>query len=191
MANNPSVPPNCHFLVADVEAEWTYPSQFNYIHGRALCTCFRNPLYVFQSAFASLAPGGYFEMQEIYFRPHSNDNSTHGTALEAWNTKLVEGAKILGKDWWCAPKYKMWFEEAGFVDVEEKVFSWPGNEWAKGEKQKELGRTMFKNSMKGLSAISMMVLTKAFGMSAKEVEAMLVNVIKDMGSCESMSIFEC
>lgn len=130
-------------------------------------------------------------MQEIYFRPHSNDNSTNGTALEAWNAKVVEGAKILGKDWWSAPKYKTWFEEAGFVDVEEKVFSWPGNEWAKGEKQKELGRTMFENSMKGLSAISMMVLTKAFGTSAEEVGAVLVDVKKDLENCESMSIFEC
>lgn len=77
------------------------------------------------------------------------------------------------------------------MDIEEKVFSWPGNEWAKGGKQKELGRTMFKNSMKGLSAISMMVLTKAFGMSAEEVEALLVDVKKDMENCESMSIFEC
>jgi hypothetical protein len=39
-------------------------------------------------------------MQEIYFRPHSNDNSTNGTTLEAWNAKVVEGAKILWKDWW-------------------------------------------------------------------------------------------
>jgi len=52
---------------------------------------------------------------------------------------------VLGKDWWCTPKYKAWFEEAGFVDVVEKVFAWPGNEWVKGEKGKEMGRTMLAN----------------------------------------------
>lgn len=130
-------------------------------------------------------------MQEIYFRPHSQDASITGTALESWNAKLVEGAKVLGKDWWCTPKYKAWFEEAGFVDVEEKVFYWPGNEWAKGEKQKDLGKTMLANSLKGLSAISMMIFTKAFGMSVEEVETMLVVVRKDMKNCESGGFFLC
>jgi hypothetical protein len=124
-------------------------------------------------------------MQEIYFRPHSQDTSIAGTALESWNTKVIEGAKVLGKDWWCTPNYKRWFEETGFMDVEEKVFYWPGNEWAKGEKQKKLGRKMLTNSLKGLSAVSMMVFTKVFGMSVEEVDTMLADVRKDMNNCES------
>lgn len=126
-------------------------------------------------------------MQEVYFRPHSNDSSIRGTALESWNTKVIEGAKILGKDWWCTSNYRGWFEEAGFVDVEEKVFYWPGNEWAKGEKQKEMGTTMLANSLKGMSAVSLMVFTRAFGMSVQEVETMFVDVRKDMENCESGS----
>jgi hypothetical protein len=165
-----SIPPNCQFLIADAEAEWNYPTLFNYIHGRALFTCFHSPLSVFRSAFSSLAPGGYLEMQEIYFRPHSQDTSIAGTALESWNTKVIEGAKVLGKDWWCTPNYKRWFE---------------GNEWAKGEKQKKLGRKMLTNSLKGLSAVSMMVFTKVFGMSVEEVDTMLADVRKDMNNCES------
>lgn len=127
-------------------------------------------------------------MQEIYFRPHSNDTSLTSTALESWNAKLIEGAKILGKDWWCTPRYKGWYEEAGFMDVKEKVFAWPSNEWAKGEKQKELGRTMLANSLRGLSAVSLMVLTKAFGMSVEEIEAMLIDVKRDMEDCKFRDI---
>lgn len=44
-------------------------------------------------------------MQEVYFRPLSNDGTVTGTTLEKWNAKVVEGAKVLGKDWWCAPRY--------------------------------------------------------------------------------------
>lgn len=44
-------------------------------------------------------------MQEVYFRPLSNDGTVHGTALENWNIKVVEGAKLLGKDWWSVPHY--------------------------------------------------------------------------------------
>jgi hypothetical protein len=102
---------------------------------------------------------------------------------------LIEGAKILGKDWWCTPNYRGWFEEAGFMDVEEKVYYWPGNEWPKGEKQKELGRTMLTNGLRGLSAVSMMLFTKVFGMSAAEVETVLVDVRKDMENCESGNPF--
>jgi hypothetical protein len=126
-------------------------------------------------------------MQEIYFRPHSPDSSTHNTALEAWNAKVIEGAKVLGKDWWCTPNYKAWFEEAGFVDVVEKVFAWPGNEWVKGEKGKEMGRTMLANGLEGLSAVSMAVLTRVFGMGVEEVEESLGDVRRDMADGE----FDC
>jgi hypothetical protein len=45
-------------------------------------------------------------MQEIYFKPHSIDGTVEGTKLQAWNAKLIEGARILGgKDWWCTPNY--------------------------------------------------------------------------------------
>ncbi|KAF8861792.1 methyltransferase domain-containing protein [Acephala macrosclerotiorum] len=174
------IPSNCRFEVDDAEDEWTYSSKFDYIHGRAMVTCFKNPAAVFKKAYEALAPGGYFEMQEIYFCPHSNDNTSRGTALEAWNAKLIEGAKILGKDWLCTPNYTRWFKEAGFRNVVEKQFAWPGNTWPKGKKQKEVGMMTLANGLEGLSGVSMAVLTRAFGMSAKEVEDMLPDVRRDM-----------
>lgn len=119
-------------------------------------------------------------MQEVYFRPHSNDGTTTGTALEAWNAKLVEGAKLLGKDWWCTPHYSEFFQQAGFHSITERVFAWPGNTWPKGKKQKEMGMTMLANGLEGLAAVSLAVLTRAFGMSVEEVEGMLEGVRSDM-----------
>ena len=69
------------------------------------------------------------------------------------------------------------------------MYYWPGKEWPKGEKQKELGRTMLTNGLRGLSAVSMMLFTKVFGMSAAEVETVLVDVRKDMENCESGNPF--
>ncbi len=149
-------------------------------------SCFLNPLNVFRSAFAALAPGGYFEMQEIFFKPSAFDDSLSGTALEAWNAKLVEGARVLGgKDWHCTPKYAGWFKEAGFTEVVERQFAWPQNTWPKGKKQKQMGMTMLANAMEGTAAVSMAILTRAFGMSAQEVEEYLVPVTKDMKDRES------
>ncbi|KAE8450362.1 hypothetical protein EG329_006436 [Mollisiaceae sp. DMI_Dod_QoI] len=175
------VPPNCRFEVDDAEDEWTYASKFDYIHGRAMFSCFKDPAAVFKKAYDALQPGGYLEMQEVYFRPHSNDSTIHSTALEKWNAQLIAGAKLFGKDWWCTPHYARWFQAAGFTNVVERQFAWPGNTWPKGKKQKEMGMTMLANGLEGLSAVSLAVLTKAFGMSVEEVEEVLEGVRRDMG----------
>lgn len=122
------IPANCKFEVDDAEDPWTYSQPFDYVHGRALFTCFKDPLTVFRNAYAAIKPGGYFEMQEIYFKPTSVDDSIKGTALEIWMNKLVEGAAVLGKDWHCTKNYTQWFQEAGFVDVVERQFAWPSSE---------------------------------------------------------------
>ncbi len=66
----------------------------------------------------------------------------------------------------------------------EQQFAWPSNPWPKGEKQKELGRTTLKDSLDGLSGVSIAILTRAFGMTAAEVEDYLVDVRKDMKNSE-------
>lgn len=93
------VPENCSFLIDDVSDEWTYAEKFDFIHGRALLTCFADPAVVFKRAYDALEPGGYFEMQDIMFQPQSIDDTVKGTALEKWNSKLLEGARKIGRDW--------------------------------------------------------------------------------------------
>ncbi|CZT07129.1 uncharacterized protein RCO7_09690 [Rhynchosporium graminicola] len=163
------VPPNVQFEISDAEDEWTYSQKFDYIHGRALTICFREPLKVFKSAYDSLVPGGYFEMQDLYFRPTTARSlialSRNGTP----SSRLAE--QEMGKDWWCKSNYARWFTEAGLVDVVEKKFFWPGNTWPRGKKQKEMRMTMLANFMEG----------GLYGMSAEEVNEVVRDVKKDMG----------
>jgi hypothetical protein len=151
-----SVPENCKFEIDDAEDEWTFSQQFSYIHGRALMSCFTDPPSVFQKAFDALQPGGYFEMQDVFFKPHSFDGTVEGTALQKWNDKLIEGAKLIGRDWYCTPKYAGWMRDVGFEDIVERTFYWPGNTWPKGKKQKLMGMCMLTNGLEGLPAISSM-----------------------------------
>ncbi|KAH8821322.1 S-adenosyl-L-methionine-dependent methyltransferase [Xylogone sp. PMI_703] len=174
------VPPNCRFEVDDADDEWLYTQKFDLIHARAMFSCFSDFPSIFRKAYDALAPGGYLEMQDIYFKPHSVDGSVEGTAMQRWNDKIIEGAKILGRDYHCVPKYAGWFREAGFVNVVERIFMWPSNTWPKGTKQKTLGLWMYNNAMSGAEAISMALLTRAFGMTPAEVEVMLVDVRKDL-----------
>jgi SAM-dependent methyltransferase len=92
-----SVPPNCHFEVDDAEDPWTYPQQFDFVHGRMLASCFKSHLEVFRSAFTALRPGGFLELQDS--APFECiDNSDHGTAFERWKTTCLQGVAALGRD---------------------------------------------------------------------------------------------
>lgn len=64
IADFSSVPPNCQFEINDAEEEWIFNKQFDYIHARAMVSCFRDPPSVLRSIYDSLEPGGWFELQD-------------------------------------------------------------------------------------------------------------------------------
>lgn len=76
-----STPPNCEFQVDDAENEWTFHEPFNYIHARALVTCFKDNRAICQKVFDNLAPGGYFELQDPCFPVGCDDDTMKGTSL--------------------------------------------------------------------------------------------------------------
>jgi Methyltransferase domain len=174
------VPPNCHFEVDDAEDVWVYGRKFDYIHGRALFSCFKDPVAVFQKAYDALVPGGYFEMQDVYFKPHSIDGTVEGKPFAKWNEEVVEGAKKLGRDWHCVRHYKRWFEEMGFEDVVERRFCWPMNTWAMGKKMKTMGLWCMLNALEGVNSISLAIMTRVLGKSPEEVESALEEVRSDI-----------
>ena len=174
------MPPNCQFEVGDAEDEWQYSTEFDFIHGRALFSCFKDPKSIFQKAYDALMPGGYFEMQDVYFKVHSVDGTVEGTAFEEWNKVVVEGAKKLGRDWHCVRNYKRWFEEIGFEAVVERHFAWPMNRWAKGKKMKMIGTLSMDNALEGIEAISLAIMTRVLGKSPEEIENMLKEVRRDI-----------
>ena len=142
---------------------------------------FSDPLSVFRAVFAALTPGGYFEMQDPDFKPHSLDGTTTGTAVERWNTLVLSGAQNLGRDWRCARNYKSWFEEAGFEKVVERVECWPGNGWPKDKRLKEMGRRMHANTLEGIDPVSLVALTRGLGMSREDVRELVEEVRREFG----------
>lgn len=98
-----SVPSICQFEVDDAEDEWVYNEKFNFIHGRALFSCFKDPPIVFRKAFDALASGGYFEMQDVWFRALSPDGKV-GPTFTKWIALLVENAEKAGPELgWSTP----------------------------------------------------------------------------------------
>ena len=174
------VPSNCQFEVDDAEDDWAYTQKFDFIHGRALFSCFKDPRAVFQKAYDALAPGGYFEMQDVWIKPHSHDGTLNGTNLERWHEVLTSATEKLGRDWQCPPKYAGWFRDVGFEDVVERRLQWPQNPWPRGEKNKLLGMWALADGLDAVASVSTALFTRVLGMSPEEVELTLMEVRKDM-----------
>ncbi|CAN8105464.1 unnamed protein product [Discula destructiva] len=174
------VPPNCRFEVDDAEDEWVFSDRFDFIHSRHMTGSISDFPSMFAMCYENLNPGGWIEFQDYYVRLQCMDDSLAGTTLEQWNELIIEGVRRMGKNALACAKYKTQMTEAGFVDVTERKFALPGNQWAKGDDQKMLGTMQLENIQQGLHAFSIGLFTRIFDMSTEEVELMLVDVRKDL-----------
>ena len=101
--------------------------KFNFIHGRALLSCFKDPASVLRQAFDSLAPGGYLELQYGTFLWKYIGEPPTTTNFYKLSEAVTAGAEKSGRPWTNAQHYKRWMEEIGFEDVVRRHFSWPIN----------------------------------------------------------------
>jgi hypothetical protein len=146
------VPPNCRFEIDDAEEEWIYSQPFDYIHGRALVSCFKYPPSIIGSIFANLTPGSYFEFQDPIMPLKSIDGTLTGACLDGFRAQCMVAAEELGRPWTSGKNYGRWVGEAGFEDVVEKSYYWATNQWVKGKTQKLQALWLQENLKEGLPA---------------------------------------
>jgi hypothetical protein len=164
-----SVPPNCHFEIDDAEDEWIFARPFDYIHARAIVSCFADHRSIIQKAYDNLVPGGYLELQDGILPIRFIDSSGQGTALELWNKCLVEATTKAGKPWTGPLYYQKWMQEVGFEDVVQRKFYWPLNPWPKGKALKERATWANANFTDGIEGWSMALFTRLLGWTKEEV----------------------
>lgn len=119
------VPNNCRFHVDDYEDQWTYSDEekFDYIHGRALSGTSANWPRFYAQAMEHLKPGGWLEMQEYDAWIFSDDDSCERAPWTMeWVAKLDAASMLYGKQINVARFQKQWIMDAGFEDVEERVY---------------------------------------------------------------------
>ncbi|KAI9734366.1 MAG: hypothetical protein M1834_002472 [Cirrosporium novae-zelandiae] len=179
--NQPAyIPPNCEFLIDDANEAWTFNREFDYVHCRQLHTAIEEKK-LFQQAFSNLKPGGWIEMQELA-QPVCCDDGTipDDCLLKQWCMNMLKAAEKGGHHLDNPPKYKMWIEEAGFINVHEERLKWPMNPWPEDEEMKTLGQWAVTNAMSGLNGFTMAQFTRHLGWSSGEVEVFLAGVRKDL-----------
>lgn len=164
-------PPNVVFLIDDSSQEWL-DDDLDYVHTRNTNGCFENMLtQVIQQAFDKLNPGGWLECQEPEATLRCDDGTMPADhALLQWLQELGRISRLADKPCEVAQQLKGWFEQVGFVDVQEKVYKMPTCAWPEDHEQKEIGWWMEEMLASHVSGISRAYQSRVGGLSVEEHE---------------------
>jgi hypothetical protein len=122
-------------------------------------------------------PGGYAEFQEILVLPESDDGTLpHDATLRQYYRYLDSACTRIGIDMHVPSHLVSHFRNAGFEDVQEKVFKIPLGTWPRDPGLKRVGLFQRTNFLDGLQAISLKPYTAVLGWSMEELEVWLTEV---------------
>jgi SAM-dependent methyltransferase len=175
------VPSNLSFEVDDANDDWAYKTKFDFIHVREMQMSMEEKK-LFKQAFEHLAPGGWFEIKGGTLPFACDDESFKGTSLEEWSSGMVEISSKLGRPFTNPFSYKQWLEEAGFINVTEKMLPVPINSWPKDAKMKLVGSWQQVNLLHGLQGFTVKLFTEFKGYTEEQVTTLLEKVKKDLGN---------
>ncbi|KAK5169591.1 uncharacterized protein LTR77_005568 [Saxophila tyrrhenica] len=175
------VPPNCQFMVDDIEYDWEYNKRFDYIHGRFLSMGIRNWARVFQQSFAHLKPGGWAEYQEaeLIFIPDPGSPQPN-PEMASLSDDVQESALKIGVDVRQAHGWKESIEAAGFINHKMVQLRWPLGTWSPDRKEQAIGRMNRRNMLNGIEGLTLAYLVRIRGDPADEVRDRLKRVKAEM-----------
>lgn len=168
-----SVPQNVHFFVDDAsENDWVLPpNYFDYIHTRVMLGSFTDFKAIIARSFHYLKPGGFMESQEVMSTPYCDDGTMPDDwTFKEWTNTLDDAAMQADRPLRIASRLKRWYQEAGFVDVQEKVLKMPMNPWPRDRHLKILGRMSEDNWLAALQALSLAPFSRTLNWSKDEIE---------------------
>ncbi|KAI6836972.1 S-adenosyl-L-methionine-dependent methyltransferase [Hortaea werneckii] len=176
------VPPNLKFMIDDAEDLWLYAEPFDFIHARLMAGCFADWPSFFRQAYQNLEPGGWLEVQDYGLPVKSSDGTHIGTDLHRWGQLLCEASMKLGRPLGsdCSDYYVQWMQDAGFVDIQVRMFMWPSCGWPKDPYMKEIGRWNQVNILDGLEGFCLALLTRGLGWKKEEVDVLVAKVSNDL-----------
>jgi predicted transcriptional regulator len=144
--------------------------------------CFKNPRAVFAEAYRSLVPGGFIELRDpiLPFQFMTPAPAEEGCALREWCDKLMEAARLAGRDWGVATRYSQMLSELGFVNVTERREAIALSPWVKGKQNKHLSLLLQHDILEMLEPMSMALFTRVLGWEPQKVSDFLELVKKDV-----------
>ena len=119
------VPPNCKFIIDDLESDWAYAEddKFDFIHLRTMCGSIADWDRLLQQAYQHLKPGGWIEFQEYEAWMKSDDNSIdEANAVMEWQRLIDVSSSKFGKRMNLATEVGGYLKKAGFINVQDEGY---------------------------------------------------------------------
>ncbi|KAJ3524446.1 hypothetical protein NM208_g12058 [Fusarium decemcellulare] len=150
------VPPNVKFEIEDCTQEWTFDSNsIDYVHMRYLVGSIVDWTALFKESFRVCKPGGWVESYEGIPKMESDDGTVPDeSAMATWGRIFIKAGKKLGRSFTVVEDgvQEQGMREAGFIDIQSKIFKVPVGGWAKDPKQRQIGhfaRAHLETDMEG------------------------------------------
>ncbi|KAI9740853.1 MAG: hypothetical protein M1818_004458 [Claussenomyces sp. TS43310] len=176
------VPPNVRFMVDDAESPWLHPANhFDFVHARFCAQAFKDFPRLLSRAYEHLKPGGWVEFQDMVHLAHCDDGSLDEERychMLKWLALLDEGLQRFGVHLNGCCQHEQRMINAGFINVEQRIFKVPIGQWPKNRTLKLIGLYLRTVLIEGLQGISLGAFTRGLGWTREEVELMLVDVRK-------------
>lgn len=176
------VPANVRFLVDDAEQPWvTPPDTYDYIHIRNMATAIKNWDSLFAEVLAALKPGGWVEIQDLHWYYRCDDDTMPpGYAVARMSTLIGEALAAFGIKMHSPEDNPARLAQAGFQGIRHLIDKVPIGPWPRDPKMKMIGLYSRVTGMEGLQGIAMGPLTRGLHWTPQEVEALLVDVRRDL-----------
>lgn len=176
------VPPNVGFFVQDAAEPWGYSRRFDFVHTSMTLGSFSDfKTQVLRQAFAVLEPGGWCESLDVQGTWCCDDGTMNPRgALARWSDEVNRASEVIGRPLSVAQRLRGWYEEVGFVDVQEVVYKLPSNGWPADPFWRRVGRMWERNLLEGLDGFSLGLFSKAFGRSEEAVKVGLVETRREI-----------
>ncbi|KAI5802980.1 UMTA methyltransferase family protein [Geopyxis carbonaria] len=186
------VPPNLEFVIDDLEQPWTFTEgSFDFVHVRYMMGCVSDWPKLFAQSMKALRPGGYLESAEPSLRIYSDDGTlAPDCPMARWSSGMQQGMSKLGKEGNIAHLTKGWMQDAGFVDIHERVEKLPIGPWPKDKKLKEVGKFNLLSAMVGLEGFTMALFTRLLGWEPEDVASFIGDVKKQVTDKSTHSYME-
>lgn len=132
---------NVSFQIEDFDDEWTASDEkYDLVHHRFNVLAVSNWPQQFEKAFDALIPGGFIEVVDVVGPPQSDDGSIpQGSQLVRLFEHTSNGCRQVGKDLSVVHHGQKQLEEAGYVNIQERILKMPIGGWPRERRLKEAG----------------------------------------------------
>jgi len=134
---------------------------------------------LFEQSFQHLKPGGYIELQDFSLPVECLGQPPAQSTFMESSHHFTEAMGRHGRDFTIPTRWKDMLRDAGFIDICQKWYNWPIGRWAKGKKNKLLGRLLLADLHDGLPALST-IYANLLGWTIDEAHAFVKRAQEDM-----------